>query len=80
MGETAMERLLRRSKDYVGCSNGTCVFGHPGGMHTNGGCHCLDELRELYGVDPDSMYSRVRKGLLRLNRLLAQAEEGSHGR
>lgn len=25
----------------VGCSDGSCVFGHPGGMCTNGGCHCL---------------------------------------
>jgi hypothetical protein len=25
----------------VGCSDGGCIFGHPGGMHTNGGCNCL---------------------------------------
>jgi len=29
----------------VGCSDGGCVFGHPGGMHTNGGCRCLKEIR-----------------------------------
>ena len=23
------------------CSDGGCVFGHPGGMHTNGGCQHL---------------------------------------
>ncbi len=23
------------------CCDGGCVFGHPGGMHTNGGCDCL---------------------------------------
>lgn len=22
-----------------GCTDGGCVFGHPGGMHTNGGCN-----------------------------------------
>lgn len=56
---------------YPGCSDGGCVFGHPGGMHTNGGCHCLDELRDLYG--PDGLYARVRQGLLRLRMLLDQA-------
>lgn len=25
----------------VGCSDAFCVFGHPGGMATNGGCQCL---------------------------------------
>lgn len=25
----------------VGCTDGGCIFGHPGGMHTNGGCACL---------------------------------------
>lgn len=59
--------------DYPGCSDGGCVFGHPGGMHTNGGCHCLDELRELYGPGPDGLYARVRRGLLRLRILLDQA-------
>lgn len=33
-------RTFVRGRDY-GCSDGGCVFGHPGGMHTNGGCHCL---------------------------------------
>jgi hypothetical protein len=30
-----------------GCTNHGCVFGHPGGMGTNGACHCLDP-RELH--------------------------------
>lgn len=25
-----------------GCTDHGCVFGHPGGMGTNGGCHCLE--------------------------------------
>lgn len=25
----------------VACSDGGCVFGHPGGMRTNGGCQHL---------------------------------------
>lgn len=24
----------------LSCGDGNCVFGHPGGMHTNGGCKC----------------------------------------
>lgn len=29
-----------------GCSDGYCVFRGPAkGMHTNGGCHCLNEIR-----------------------------------
>lgn len=27
--------------DEIGCTDGGCAFGHPGGMHTNGGCMCL---------------------------------------
>lgn len=25
----------------TGCADGGCIFGHPGGMQTNGGCECL---------------------------------------
>lgn len=61
---------------YVGCTDGGCVFGHPGGMYTNGGCKCLDELRELYGADADGLYARVRSALLRLRMRLERAEAG----
>lgn len=27
--------------ENLACSDGGCIFGHPGGMHTNGGCKCL---------------------------------------
>lgn len=30
----------------IGCSDGHCVFGHPGGMHTNGGCRCARDMPE----------------------------------
>lgn len=33
--------------EYQGCTDGGCIFGHPGGMHTNGGCHCLPNMRLL---------------------------------
>lgn len=25
------------------CTDGSCIFGPPGGMHTNGGCQCIKE-------------------------------------
>lgn len=31
-------------KVYHGCGDGGCIFGHPGGMHTNGGCKCMREM------------------------------------
>ncbi len=30
------------------CSNGTCIWPKPtGGMHTNGGCHCLANIKDV---------------------------------
>ena len=34
--------------EYLGCSDGGCIFGHPGGMHTNGGCHCVPSLSTFH--------------------------------
>ena len=45
--------------ESIGCADGGCVFGHPGGMHTNGGCNCLK--------DPDR-YTLVRIAM-RLNQV-----------
>lgn len=28
-----------------GCTDHGCIFGHPGGMGTNGGCACLRDIR-----------------------------------
>jgi hypothetical protein len=30
----------------VGCGDGGCIFGHLGGMHTNGGCRCIPTHRD----------------------------------
>jgi hypothetical protein len=39
-----VNRVARRLfGDNIGCSDGGCVFGHQGGMHTNGGCQCMKE-------------------------------------
>jgi len=45
------------------CSDAGCVFGHPGGMATNGGCHCLERV-----IGP---YLRAR--LYKLSRVARQA-------
>lgn len=34
--------------DIKGCTDGGCIFGHPGGMHTNGGCSCLKAIRSTF--------------------------------
>jgi hypothetical protein len=48
--ETSKQRVRRAAValfgDDAGCSDGHCVFGHPGGMHTNGGCRCARHLPE----------------------------------
>ena len=48
--ETSKQRVRRAAValfgDDVGCSDGHCVFGHLGGMHTNGGCRCARHLPE----------------------------------
>lgn len=35
------ETAVRLFGQKIGCTDGGCVFGHPGGMHTNGGCACI---------------------------------------
>ena len=44
--ETYLLRKLDVLTPY--CSDHGCVFGKPKGMGTNGGCHCLSEVREPY--------------------------------
>jgi len=56
-------------KDY-GCTDGGCVFGHPGGMHTNGGCRCL---AYNYIREHESM-RRAHKGILALRERVAALE------
>ena len=40
-----------------GCSDGGCIFGHKRGMHTNGGCRCLQ--RDM----SQDQYMRVKRGI-----------------
>lgn len=34
----------------VGCCDGSCIWGPPGGMQTNGGCQCVDKGQSIQEV------------------------------
>lgn len=36
---------MSRAPGVEGCTDGGCMWGHPGGMHTNAGCRCEKDLR-----------------------------------
>lgn len=62
--------------EYHGCTDGGCVFGHPGGMHTNGGCHCIPTQKPTH-----EERARLRDGIkamraeiLRMRKLGVPAE------
>lgn len=44
----------------LGCSDHSCIWGHDGGMGTNGGCHCL--------VDDDRKTLRAASRAVRMMR------------
>lgn len=52
----------------VPCTNHGCVFGHPGGMGTNGQCHCLD-------IRPDENRIRATRNVLALRTALTAERE-----
>lgn len=37
--------LENKLRELGGCSDGNCCIVRPQGMHTNGGCHCVNEAR-----------------------------------
>jgi len=40
---TCWEKLIEDINSNVyPCSDHSCIFTHPGGMGTNGGCHCME--------------------------------------
>jgi hypothetical protein len=41
-------RVAERLFPGVGCTDGNCVYGRHDGMHTNGGCHCLDDKNPFH--------------------------------
>lgn len=60
----------------VHCSDGNCIFGHPGGMHTNGGCRCiptLSESRHWTSEERRSLRDRIKALAAEVRRLRAEA-------
>lgn len=55
----------------IGCYDGGCVYGHPGGMQTNGGCECLKSRSVV----------ELTQHMIRLNRIaLKLAENAREGK
>lgn len=59
---TKRELAVKTFGDDIGCCDGSCVYGPPGGMQTNGGCQCMK------GTPVE-----VRRHALRLSKLLGLA-------
>lgn len=59
------EATVRLFGHEQGCGDGGCVFGHPGGQHTNGGCRCIphdqNEARALSRVAHEVALTFVRQ-------------------
>jgi len=54
----------------IGCGDNSCMFGSPGGMATNGGCHCMPRGMSKANVTDDELQElrtlvRVQARLLR---------------
>ena len=60
------------SMDY-GCGDNSCVFGSPGGMATNGGCRCFEEMART----PEGRQARrnLQKGIYFMRQKLARYDE-----
>jgi hypothetical protein len=52
--------------EIKGCTDGGCNFGHPGGMHTNGGCACLK--------NPQSERIRIHRNIVELRNEISRVE------
>lgn len=47
----------------VGCTDGSCVFGYAGGMHTNGGCQCHRDISDIEVRRNLQLLSRTARAL-----------------
>jgi len=63
--------------ERLSCSDGNCVFAwdrEPGGMHTNGGCNCVRNLKEWGGKELGWAYSeRSMRRVIQEYRLIRKA-------
>ena len=70
MARSARLQELLKQHGIDPCNDGSCMFGPPGGMHTNGGCRCIGRT---VTSGPDSIAMR---GLVqRMARLILVLDE-----
>ena len=58
----SIEKGERVMVDLYGCSDHNCIYGHAGGMGTNGGCRCE---KELHRIGPEGIKAARQIRLLR---------------
>ena len=81
MGELACRvceegEYMSDKKEWPGCSSGGCIFGDPGGMHTNSTCNCLDDLTSKKRLAVNLLLARLNHKISTQQRMidwLAQA-------
>jgi len=61
-------REIKRLPGITGCSDHDCIFGHEGGMGTNGGCACVKDIRSM------DMRQRIMYNTLHYRKLIAELQ------
>lgn len=51
--------MLKEIRHFRRCTDGGCIWGHPGGMHTNGGCQSLKGNMPEMRVELKNLASRI---------------------
>ncbi len=70
-GPLTLEDLERLARKQTGCTDGGCVFGHPGGMHTNGGCKCVPRGGHVHPDEARAVRDKVKALVADRSMLLA---------
>lgn len=46
--EEFLQKIRKEAEDALkGCTDGSCILRKQTGMHTNGGCRCIDDINEV---------------------------------
>lgn len=64
-----------RIEGVTGCTDGNCIWGHPGGMHTNGGCNCEKDMQRALGIKE---FRKVKLNILALRRAHDKLRQASY--
>ena len=70
----SIPRLKIAEQLELGCTDHGCIWGHPGGMGTNGGCHCLMDDDRATLRKSQRAVRQLRLDLIALEAKLAAAE------